>query len=181
MVRTKFNLKITIYFSYLFPLSFSSENLKQQDQEQLSAFKRAVKSKQTRKHIIMQATFQGNSRSGKTSLCKVIQGKKADPFEPSTGVMDKPVHIELTQSTVVVNGLTWTPVDDLGVETVVLVQGVGVDTTERTAKPGTTSPTLSTTHSAAAPNRLVRSTLSCMCIDLLIIKKQSFIGLKVYS
>ena len=112
----------------------------------------------------MQATFQGNSRSGKTSLCKVIQGKKADPSEPSTGVMDKPVHIELTQSTVVVDGLTWTPVDGLGEETVVLVQGVtpvvpvGVDTA------GTTL--YQTSHSAAAPNRLVRSTLSYMRIDL---------------
>ena len=118
----------------------------------------------------MQATFQGNSRSGKTSLCKVIQGKKADPSEPSTGVMDKPVHIELTQSTVVVDGLTWTAVDDLGEETVVLVQGVtpvipvGVDTAEGTANPRTTS--YQTSHSAAAPNRLVRSTLSYMCIDL---------------
>ena len=118
----------------------------------------------------MQATFQGNSRSGKTSLCKVIQGKKADPSETSTGVMDKPVHIELTQSTVVVDGLTWTPVDGLGEETVVLVQGVtpvvpvGVDTAGRTANPGTTSYQIS--HSAAAPNRLVRSTLSYMCIDL---------------
>ena len=131
----------------------------------------------------MQATFQGNSRSGKTSLCKVIQGKKADPSEPSTGVMDKPVHIELTQSTVVVDGLTWTPVDDLGEEMVVLVQGVtpvvpvGVDTAGRTAEPGTTTSPLRTTHSDAAPNRLVKSILSYMCIDLLIIKKQSFISL----
>ena len=134
----------------------------------------------------MQATFQGNSRSGKTSLCKVIQGKKADPSEPSTGVMDKPVHIELTQSTVVVDGLTWTPVDGLGEETLVLVQGVtpvvpvGVDTAKRLARPGTTeyqTSSLRASHSAAAPNRLVRSTLSYMCIDLLIIKKQSFISL----
>ena len=145
------------------------------DEKQLNTFKRAVEAKQTRKHIIMQATFQGNSRSGKTSLCKVIQGKKADPSEPSTGVMDKPVHIELTQSTVVVDGRTWTPVDGLGEETVVLVQGVtpvvpvGVDTAERTS--------YQTSHPAAAPNRLVRSTLSYMCIDLLIIKKQSFIRL----
>ena len=134
----------------------------------------------------MQAIFHGNSRSGKTSLCKVIQGKKADPSEPSTGVMDKPVHIELTQSTVVVDGLTWTPVDDLGEETVVLVQGVtpvvpvGVDTAKRTAEPGTTSyqtsPLRTGIHSAAAPNRLVRSTLSYMRIDVLIIKKQSFIS-----
>ena len=129
----------------------------------------------------MQATFQGNSRSGKTSLCKVIQGKKADPSEPSTGVMDKPVHIELTQSTVVVDGLIWTPVDGLGEETVVLVQGVspvvpvGVDTAERTAKPGTTSyqtSPLGAIQSAPALNRLVRSTLSYVCINLLLIKNR---------
>ena len=44
-----------------------------------------------------------------TSLSKVMQGKKADPSEPSTGVMDKPICIE--QSTIVVDGLTWNPID----------------------------------------------------------------------
>lgn len=110
----------------------------------------------------MQMTMQGNSRSGKTSLCKVVQGKEADPSEPSTGVMEKPIRIELTQTTIVVDGLTWISVDDLGEETVLLVQGatpvgaVGVDTASGTAKPEVTSPP----DSSVGANRSVRITLS---------------------
>ena len=72
----------------------------------------------------MQATIQGNARSGKTSLIKVLQGKTANPVEPSTAVMEESARIELDQSAVLVNGVVWTPIEDLHEEANLVVREV---------------------------------------------------------
>ena len=72
----------------------------------------------------MQATIQGNARSGKTSLIKVLQGKSANPKEPSTAVMEESARIELNQSAVLVEGILWTPIEDLHEEANLVVREV---------------------------------------------------------
>lgn len=95
-----------------------------EDQRLLDIFNYTVKQRGYLNQTIMQATIQGNARSGKTSLIKVLQGKHACPVEPSTAVMEESARIELSQSTVLVEGILWTPIKDLHEEANLVVREV---------------------------------------------------------
>ncbi|XP_064385685.1 uncharacterized protein LOC135334454 isoform X2 [Halichondria panicea] len=95
-----------------------------EDQRLLDIFNYTVKQRGYLNQTIMQATIQGNARSGKTSLIKVLQGKHACPVEPSTAVMEESARIELSQSTVLVEGILWTPIEDLHEEANLVVREV---------------------------------------------------------
>lgn len=98
-----------------------------EDQRRLEKFREAVEANGSLVQTVMQVILQGNARSGKTSLINVLQGKRTNPAEPSTGVMEKPARIELTQSTVLFDGLEWTSVTNLQEEAAILVQEVSSD------------------------------------------------------
>ena len=72
----------------------------------------------------MQTTIQGYARSGKTSLIKVLKGESACEHEPSTAVMEESARIELRKSTVLVEGMIWSPVADLSEEANLLIREV---------------------------------------------------------
>ena len=94
------------------------------DQRQLDCFRSAIEANGSLLQIVMQAILHGIARSGKTSLTRVLQGKKANMDQPSTGAMDEPKRIEITQSTVKLDGLIWTPVEDLQEEAALVVQEI---------------------------------------------------------
>ena len=134
----------------------------------MDLFHTAVKSGGSRQQIIMQATFQGNARSGKTSFLKVILGKTANTVEPSTGVMCKPARIELSRSAVLVDGHDWTPVADLEEEALLLVQDVTIEqetpdipvkiaSTGKTSSHGHSRQPLPAASGPAVPSQTTRS------------------------
>lgn len=92
----------------------------------MNIFKIAIKTGGEHTQVLAHASFQGNARSGKTSLRKALTGKKANPRQTSTGVADKPVRIEIQYSTNAVNvdDMTWTLLEDLDEETALMVKEV---------------------------------------------------------
>ena len=100
-----------------------------------------------------------------------MQGKKANPSQHSTGVMDKPVLIEIAHSTILVSDdMTWTPLEELQDEAVQLVQGVTSvvnepATPEVTSSPSHPNNSVGASPSATFTNRLVENCV--MFVDIL--------------
>lgn len=95
-----------------------------EEQRLLDIFIDALKRKGSLNQTVMQTTIEGFARSGKTSLIKVLQGKSALEHESSTAVMEESARIELRRSTVLVEGMMWSPVADLNEEANLLIREV---------------------------------------------------------
>ena len=69
-----------------------------EDQRRLAIWHAAVEDGGSVEQTMLQATMNGLARSGKTSLLARLQGKRANPSEPSTGVMKREADILIKRS-----------------------------------------------------------------------------------
>ena len=74
--------------------------------------------------MIVQLHLSGTARSGKTSLIRRLLGKKAREIEPSTGVADKAVRVDIVKRSVIVDETVWREIKDLSEESTVILNGM---------------------------------------------------------
>ena len=78
----------------------------------------------TLEQVIVQLHLSGTARSGKTSLIRRLMGKKARETEPSTGVADKAVRVDIVKRSVVVDETIWKEIKDLNEESTFILNGM---------------------------------------------------------
>ena len=85
------------------------------------AWKEGGKLEQT----IVQLHLSGTARSGKTSLIRRLTGKHARKDEPSTGVADKAVRVDIAKTSMIVentdNANVWREIRDINEESTLIL------------------------------------------------------------
>ena len=97
--------------------------------KKLEACRKAIKEKGSDEQIIMQGTFIGLPRSGKTTTKERLIGRVPALQQPSTGVAEKVSHVEIERTTVqLVSHCIWNEVTDLNEEAAMVVEDIAGST-----------------------------------------------------
>lgn len=93
-----------------------------------SVLDKAIRDGGLLRQTIVQLHLCGTARSGKTSLIRRLMSKKAREHEPSTGVVDKAVRVDIDKSSIVVetthNSSVWREIKTTGEESTLLLTGM---------------------------------------------------------
>ena len=128
--------------------------------KKLEACRQALKDKGSIDQIIMQGIFFGLPRSGKTSTKKRLVGRRAAKHQPSTGVVEKPTHIEIERSTVqFVSTSIWNEVIDLNEEATMVVEDITSDVAGDEHQPSNSNASMPQDASPPAVSRRERTTI----------------------
>ena len=130
-------------------------------QRKLDACRQATKGNRSTNQIIMQGIFFGLPRSGKTSTKRRLVGKRLIAQQPSTGVAEKVLHVEIEKTTVEVSRFLWNEVNDLNEETVMVVDDISDQITkeQNNALDSVASDTATTPDSLIPERKGVRHTV----------------------
>ncbi len=99
-----------------------------ENQRMCSVLNKAISDDGELQQSIVQLHLSGTARSGKTSLIRRLMGKKAREIEPSTGVVEKPVRVDIDKSAIIVktdkNSRMWKEIKTTNEESTLLLTGM---------------------------------------------------------